>query len=55
VLKKAVSKAAASEEARRYKPHFVWPFALAMGLGERKSHYSVSDLRETPTQRRDSE
>ena len=24
------------------------PFALAMGIGERKSPYSVSDLRETP-------
>src|SRR6267143_2306434 len=27
------------------------PFALAMGPGERKGPYSVSDLRETPTQR----
>ena len=30
------SKAAASEEARRYQPHFVWPFARRMDLGERK-------------------
>jgi hypothetical protein len=37
MLKQAVSKAAASEDARRYVPHFVGPFALVMGLGERKS------------------
>ena len=29
-------KAAASEEARRYASHFVWPFARVMDLGERK-------------------
>jgi hypothetical protein len=39
------SKAAASEEARRYVPHFVWPFTLTMDLGERMSPASVSDLR----------
>jgi hypothetical protein len=39
------SKAAASEEARRYGPHFVWPFARRMDLGERISPASVSDLR----------
>ena len=38
------SKAAASEEARRYEPHFVWPFTLRMDLGERISPASVSDL-----------
>jgi tRNA A37 threonylcarbamoyladenosine dehydratase len=42
MLKQAVSKAAASEEARRYVPHFVGPFALVMGLGERKSPSRVS-------------
>ena len=35
-----------SEEARRYVPYFVWPFALAMGLGERISPSSDSDIRE---------
>jgi hypothetical protein len=40
------SKAAASEEARRYEPHFVWPFTSRMDLGERISPDSVSDLRE---------
>ena len=49
--RRTTGKAAASEEARRYLPHFVRPFALAMGLGERKSPYSVSDLRETSIQR----
>jgi hypothetical protein len=45
------SKAAASEEARRYLPDFVEPFALAQNLGERRSLYRVSDFREPPTQR----
>jgi hypothetical protein len=40
------SKAATSEEARRYGPHFVGPFALAIGLGERKSPSRNSDIRE---------
>ncbi len=35
--KRPSSKAAASEEARRYGPHFVWPFACRMDLGERKN------------------
>jgi len=43
--KRLSSKAAASEEARRYVPHFVWPFTPRMGLGERISPTSVSDLR----------
>jgi len=43
--KRPISKAAASEEARRYVPHFVWPFTPRMGLGERISPTSVSDLR----------
>src|SRR4029077_19314986 len=34
-------KAAVSEEARRYLPHFVRPFALHMILGERKNPLSV--------------
>jgi len=46
--KRLSSKAAASEEARRYEPHFVWPFALRINLGERKSPTSVSDLRKVP-------
>jgi hypothetical protein len=41
MLKKAVSKAAASKEARRYLPHFVRPFALHMIPGERKTPLSV--------------
>ena len=40
-------KAAASEEARRYGPHFVEPFALAIGLGERESPSSAFDFRKT--------
>jgi hypothetical protein len=43
--KRPFSKAAASEEARRYKPHFVWPFTPIMDLGERISPARVSDLR----------
>jgi hypothetical protein len=43
--KRLSSKAAASEAARRYGPHFVWPFTPRMGLGERISPTSVSDLR----------
>jgi hypothetical protein len=38
------SKAVASEEARRYHPHFVWPFARRMDLGEREIPSSVSEL-----------
>jgi len=45
--KRPPGKAAASEEARRYAPHFVGPFALAIGLGERKSPSSDSDFRGT--------
>jgi hypothetical protein len=30
-----------SEEARRYGPHFVEPFALPIDLGERKNSFSV--------------
>jgi hypothetical protein len=43
--KRPSSKAAASEEARRYVPHFVWPFTPRMDLGERINPASVSDLR----------
>ena len=35
-------KAAASKEARRYHPHFVWPFARKMDLGERRISSSTS-------------
>jgi hypothetical protein len=45
--KRLSSKAAASEEARRYGPHFVGPFALVIDLGERKSPSSASDFRTT--------
>jgi hypothetical protein len=41
-------KAAASEEVRRYGPHFVYPFALAMSLGERISPFSISNIRGVP-------
>ena len=43
--KRPSSKAAASEEARRYVPHFVGPFARAIDLGEGKSPSSDSDSR----------
>ena len=43
----ASSKAAASNEARRYGPHFVGPFALVIDLGERKSPSSTSNFRTT--------
>ena len=36
-----------SEEARRYGPHFVGPFARTIDLGERKNPSSVSDFRTT--------
>jgi len=35
------SKAATSEDRRRYRPHFVGPFARTMGLGERKNPSSA--------------
>ena len=41
--KRLSSKAAASEEARRYHPHFVWLFARGMDLGERKIPSSASE------------
>ena len=54
--KSPISKAAASEDARRYQPHFVWPFACRMDLGERRisSHTSepLSDARTLPGERR---
>ena len=46
LLKKAVSKAAASEGPRRYMPHFVGPFARIMNLGEQKNPACISDFRE---------
>ena len=45
--RRSAGKAAASEEARRYVPHFVGPFALVIDLGERKSPSSASDFRAT--------
>jgi hypothetical protein len=41
--KRPSSKAAASKEARRCRPHFVWPFARRMDLGERKIPSSASE------------
>jgi hypothetical protein len=45
MLNRPLSKDAASEGPRRYKPHFVWAVRLCIGLGERPS--SASDLRES--------
>jgi hypothetical protein len=42
------SKAAASEEVKRYGPHFLYSFALVMNLGERISPFSISDIRGAP-------
>jgi hypothetical protein len=41
--KSPISKAVASEEARRYQPHFVWLFARKMDLGERNISSSTSE------------
>jgi len=49
--RRSTGKAAASEDPRRYPPHFVGPFAIRMDLGERESPYSASGLREAPPQR----
>ena len=43
--RRSAGKAAASEEARRYGPHFVKPFARRMDLGEWKIPSSASGLR----------
>jgi hypothetical protein len=40
-------KAAASEETRRYVPHFVEPFVRVIDLGVRESPSSASDFRTT--------
>jgi hypothetical protein len=45
MLKKAVQQGRSEGRGRRYIPHFVEPFALTMGLGERKTPSSVSDFR----------
>ncbi len=45
--KRLSSKAATSEEARRYVQHFVGPFDPTMDLGERKSPFSASGFRKT--------
>ena len=45
--KRPFSEAAASEEARRYVPHFVKPFARRMDLGEWNIPSSASGLRKT--------
>jgi hypothetical protein len=42
--KRLSSKAAASEDRRRYPPHFVGPFAHSMDLGERKNPSSASAI-----------
>jgi len=36
------------QRAKRYGPHFVYPFALAMNLGERISPFSISNIRGVP-------
>jgi DNA topoisomerase IB len=41
------SKAAASEDPRRYPPHFVELFARTMDLGERKNPSRDSNFRES--------
>ena len=43
--KRPSSKAAASEEARRYGPHFVEQFALPIDLGERKNPFNFPNIR----------
>ncbi len=49
--RRSAGKAAISEEARRYHPHFVWPFARRMDLGERKKPSKASEpLSDTRTQ-----
>lgn len=47
MLKQAPSKAAASEDRGKYRPHFVGPFAHSMDLGERKNPSSTSLHRES--------
>jgi hypothetical protein len=49
--KRLSSKAAASEDRRRYRPHFVGPFARTMNLGKRKNPTCISDLRESQSVR----
>lgn len=44
MLKSSSSKVAASEGPRRYPPHFVWPFASRMDLGECKTPLGVSGI-----------
>jgi hypothetical protein len=47
MLKKAVQQGRRrSKIRRRYRPHFVGPFARSMDLGERKNTSSTSALRE---------
>ena len=45
--RRSAGKAAASEETRRYVPHFVRPFARRMDLGEWEIPSSASGLRKT--------
>src|SRR6476660_8307913 len=49
MLKKAAQQGRSERRGGRYVPHFVWAFALAIDLGERKSPSSVSDLLESST------
>jgi hypothetical protein len=42
---RSTGKAAASEEARRYVPHFVWAVRPKMDPGERKTPFTISILR----------
>jgi hypothetical protein len=43
--KSPFSRVAVSEEAGRYGPHFVGPFARAIDFSERESPFIASDLR----------
>ena len=43
-----------SKNRRRYRPHFVGPFAHTMDLGERKNPSSTSALRESQSDVEDS-
>ena len=42
--RRSTGKAVASEDPRRYPPHFVGPFAHSMDLGERKNSSSASAI-----------
>jgi len=47
MLKKAVQQGRSERRGEAYGPHFVGPFALALGLGEQKSPSGTSEFRKT--------